>query len=68
LGEINARHPVKIASGIKGHPAPAALAGTGSNESLRALLFELLEANLDLPVTGGDLVLVEVNEFDGLLK
>src|SRR5262249_31038943 len=55
-------------SRIEGNPAAAALAGTGSNGSLRALLFELLEASLDLPVTGSDLVLIEVNEFDGLLK
>jgi hypothetical protein len=68
LGEINAGHAIKIAAGIEGHPAATALARTGSDRSLGALLLELLEASLDLPVTGADLALVKVDEFDSLLE
>jgi hypothetical protein len=52
--------------GIEGHPTAATLAATGSDRSLRALLLELLEASFDLAVTGGDLVLIKFNQFDGL--
>ena len=67
LGEINARHAVKIAAGIEGNLAAPPPAGAVSEGSLRAPFLELLEASLDLAVTGGDLVLVEVDEFEGLL-
>ena len=68
MGEIDPRHTVKIAVGIEGYPTAATLAATGSDRSLRALLLELLEASFDLSVTGGDLVLIELDEFDRLLK
>jgi hypothetical protein len=54
--------------GIKANPAAATLAAAGTDRTLRALLLELLEASFDLAVTGGDLLLIELDQFDGLLK
>ena len=68
LGEINARDAVKVAAGIEGNPAAPAPAGAVSEGSLRAPVLELLEAGLDLAVAGGNLALVELDEFEGLLE
>jgi len=68
LREINTRHAVKIAVSIEGNSAAATLAATGSSWNFSALLRELLEASFDLAVTGGGLALIELDEFDSLLK
>jgi NAD(P)H-nitrite reductase large subunit len=68
LGKIDPRHAVKIAVGIEGDLAATTLAATGTDRTVHALLLELLEASFDLAVTGGDLLLIELDEFDGLLK
>ena len=68
LGEIDASDAVEIGPGVEGNTGAPPLAGAGSARGLGALVLELLEAGLDLAVTGGDLVLVELHEFDGLLE
>lgn len=66
LGEIDARDAIKVAMRIEGNPAAPALVAAGSQGSLRALVLELLQASLDLAITGDDLALVELDEFDGV--
>ena len=68
FGEINARDAVKVAAGIEGNPAAPPPAGAGSEGRLRAPDLELLEADLDLGVAGGNLAMIKRDEFEGLLE